>query len=184
MEDNPFRCGSGRLCQNCREFCSGGPKFLNAFLNALVYEGPTTIGVTALALRQRPSANIVFCCMCLLNCCCVLFILFTNMSASANLELVDGRQRHPRKVLKVRETGTRIDWHKLEWDTATTQLAYGHSYWRLCTSCVVAAICSNLRESMLVPSPPDLQQLALVMFFLPPYGTITSHALVTVTLCN
>ena len=37
---------------------------------------------------------------------------------------------------------------------------------------------------MLVPGPPDLQQLALVVFFIPATSANTLPALVVVTLCN
>ena len=37
---------------------------------------------------------------------------------------------------------------------------------------------------MLVPGPPDLQQLVLVVFFIPATSANTLPALVVVTLCN
>ena len=43
---------------------------------------------------------------------------------------------------------------------------------------------SNLRQWMLVPGPPNLQQLVLVVFFIPATSANTLPALVVVTLCN
>ena len=51
----------------------------------------------------------------------------------------------------------------------------------MCKLHVVAASRSNLRQWILVPSPPDLQQLALVVFSFQP---MTSIALVQLALCG
>ena len=59
--------------------------------------------------------------------------------------------------------GTSIHQHKLEQDEATTcnlhMGTYMHCSCALCKLHVVAASRSNLHQWMLVPSPPDLQQL-------------------------
>ena len=72
-------------------------------------------------------------------------------------------------------------------NTSSMWLAHGHLHALQlcpCASCIVAASRPNLRWWMLVPSPPDLQQLALVMFFIPATSANTLPTLVVVTLCN
>ena len=54
----------------------------------------------------------------------------------------------------------------------------------MCNLHVVAASCCNLCKGMLVPGPPDFQQLVLVVFFIPATSANTLPALVVVTLCN
>ena len=69
----------------------------------------------------------------------------------------------------------------------TVHYAHGHNYDACSVHVQVACCCctcSNLRRWMLVPGPPDLQQLALVVFFIPATSANTHPALVVVTLCN
>ena len=69
----------------------------------------------------------------------------------------------------------------------TMHYAHGHNYDACSVHVQVARCCctrSNLHRWMLVPGPPDLQQLALVVFFIPATSANTHPALVVVTLCN
>ena len=96
-------------------------------------------------------------------------------------------KHHQRKLLKVRGTGHQHPSAQVGAGAATMQLAHGHNYDACSVHVQVACCCctrSNLRRWMLVPGPPDLQQLALVVFFIPATSTNTHPALVVVTLCN
>ena len=75
-------------------------------------------------------------------------------------------KHHQRKLLKVRGTGHQHPSAQVGAGAATTQLAHGHNYDACSVHVQVACCCctrSNLRRWMLVPGPPDLQQLALVV---------------------
>ena len=96
-------------------------------------------------------------------------------------------KHHQRKLLKVRGTGHQHPSAQVGAGAATTQLAHEHNYDACSVHVQVACCCctrSNLRRWMLVPGPPDLQQLALVVFFIPATSANTHPALEVVTLCN
>ena len=97
-------------------------------------------------------------------------------------------KHHQRKLLKVRGTGHQHP---------SAQVGAGCSNNATCTwaqlRCMLVLMCklhvvaasrANLRRWMLVPGPSDLQQLALVVFFIPATSANTLLALVVVTLCN
>ena len=84
--------------------------------------------------------------------------------------------------------GTSIHRRKLERDAATKSNFHMGTYMhRSCAHVQVACCCCNRLQ--LAPMDvgagfPDLQQLALVVFFIPATSANTLPALVVVTLCN
>ena len=96
-------------------------------------------------------------------------------------------KHHQHKLLKVRGTGHQHPSAQVGAGAATTcNLHMDTTCIVVVPMCKLRCCCtrSNLRRWMLVPGPPDLQQLALVVFFIPATSANTHPALVVVTLCN
>ena len=73
------------------------------------------------------------------------------------------------------------------WKVNTTSANCKHGHLHVVPMCklhVVAASCSNLRRWMLVPGPPDLQQLALVVFTFQPMVQILQLHSCNLHLCG